>query len=876
MVSRWAVAALLLLVSAAARGQAPFWPGVTYDPAVPAIGRTLGYAPGERISWHGSIVRYFETLAAAQPARMKVWEYGKTWEGRKLIFAAIGSEANIRLLNQIKANQRKIADPRTTPEAEAAKLMAAMPAVIWLGYGVHGNEISSPDAAMLTAYHLLATRRDPVVDRILANVVVLIDPLQNPDGRDRFVHHFEMSEGLEAQAEPSALEHDEPWLSGRTNHYHFDMNRDWITLTQPETRGRVKTLLEWLPLVFVDLHEMGSNSTYYFAPEAVPYNPHLTAAQRTSLDWFGKNNARWFDQYGFSYFTREVYDAFYPGYGASWPAYYGAIAMTYEQASARGLRMRRTDEREFTFRDTVRQHFVASISTAETAARERPQLLANFRAYRVSAIEEGSREAIREYVLPRRGDVSAVDKLAHVLAAQGIEVHRAAQPAGGFPAGSYFIRLNQPQKRMVRTLLDAKVEMEKDFLAEQERRRKKKLPDEIYDITGWALPLVYNVEALPRESVTAGTMDLITPGALPTGSVTGKGTVAYLVPWGTQAAARFLTAALRAGLRLHTNDKGFKQNGRAFPRGTLIVKTLENSPGLDAKIAALAAAQGAEVIGTETGWVEDGVNFGSRFVHTVKAPVVAIAWDSPASSASAGHTRFVLERQYGYPAIPVRAATLASADLSRFDVIVLPDGAYSASLMTRLKDWVRAGGTLIGVGGAVSSMADAKTGLLAIQRETLPKPEKSAEKKAGDDGRVPGTFLVSDADYDKAITPEGAMPDDVAGVLVAARTDPDHWLTAGLPAKLHAMISGRNVFTPVKIDKGTNAAVMMGPADILAAGYLWEENRKLLAHKPLAVVQREGRGWAIGFTADPNYRALMDGLNLLFLNAVFGGPAHAR
>ena len=847
---------------------ADFWPGAAYDPAVPTLQKVVGYAPGERISWHANIVRYFEALAAAQPARIKVWEYAKTWEGRRLIYAAVGSEANIKRLGEIKAAMQKIGDPRKTPDAEARKLMAGMPAVIWLGYGVHGNEISSPDAAMLTAFHLLAARRDPVVDSILANVVVLIDPLQNPDGRDRFVHHFESSEGLEPQADPAALEHIEPWLSGRTNHYHFDMNRDWFALTQPETRGRVKAMLEWLPLVFVDLHEMGSDSSYYFAPEAVPYNPHLTAGQRTSLDWFGRNNAKWFDKYGFSYFTREVYDAFYPGYGASWPAYFGAIAMTYEQASARGLAMRKSDDRVFSFSDTVREHFVASISTAEAAAQNRAKLFENFRAYRSTAIEEGSRESIREYALPRRGDVSAVDKLALVLAEQGIEVHRGPD--------SYFVRLNQPHKRMIRTLLDAQVGMEKPFLEEQERRRRKNLPDEIYDVTAWAMPLLYNVDAIARDKVTEGAMELVQPGAMPKGSVTGAGEVAWLAPWGTQAAGRFLTAALREGLRVHTSDKGFTQNGRVFPRGTLVIKTKENADGLAPKVAKLAADSGAEVVGTATGWVDDGVNFGSRYVYAMKKPAIAIAWDQTVSPASAGHARFVLERQYGYPTVPVRLSTLASADLRRFDTIVLPDGTYAASLLARLKEWVRADGTLIGIRGAVSALANPKDGMLAIQQETLPKPEKPVEKKAGDDGRVPGTLLESDADFEKAIHPEGATPDEVAGVLVSARTDPDHWLTAGVGPKVNAMVSGRAVFTPIKIDKGTNAAVMLGPKEILASGYLWEENRKLMAYKPLVVVQREGRGWVIGFTADPNYRAFLDGMNVMFLNAVFGGPAHAR
>jgi hypothetical protein len=854
----------VVAVSGLGWSQAPFWAGTSYDPGAPTFEKVLGYGAGERISWHAGVVRYLEALAAAQPQRMKVWEYGKTWEGRRLIYAAVGSEANMRRLEEIKAGYRKLADPRVTGAEEARRLAQTLPAVIWLGYGVHGNEISSPDAAMLVAYHLLAARRDAVVEKILANVVVLIDPLQNPDGRDRFVHHFEQSEGLEPDANPVALEHTEGWLSGRTNHYHFDLNRDWLAQTQPETRGRVKTLREWLPLVFVDLHEMGSDSTYYFAPEAVPYNPHLTGKQRASLEWFGKNNAKWFDANGFAYFTREVYDAFYPGYGASWPAYYGAIAMTYEQASARGLLMRRSDETVFSFRDTVRQHFVASIATCETAAERRRELLENFYEYRRTAIEEGAREEIKEYALVRKGDVSAVDKLARLLVDFGVEVYRAPD--------RYLIPLNQPAKRMIRTLLDAQVNMEPEFVKEQERLRKKKLPDEIYDVTAWSLPLLFNVELVGNREVTAGRYARVGSGESEAGGVSGKAEVAYLTPWGTQAAARWLTAALRANLRVHSTDKSFRQGERTYPRGTLIVRVKENGGDVHEKVAAITKATGAEVVATNSGWVEEGVNFGSRYVVAMKKPAIAIAWEEGASPASAGHTRFVLERQYGYPTTPVRTRVLANADLGRFQVIVLPGGEYGAGLRRKLGEWVSAGGTLVALGEAVGSLLDAKEGLLAVQQEDLPKPE--GKKVEGT--RIPGTYLQTESDYEKAIQAEAPRPDAVAGVLVKAQTDGDHWVTAGAPPVVQAMITGRGVYTPVTIDQGVNAAVFLGPNELLASGYLWEENRKLLAYKPLVVAQRRGRGWVIGFTADPNFRAYLDGMNLLFLNAVFRGPAHAR
>src|ERR1700722_2798949 len=521
-----------------------FWPGAVYDPDVPTFRKVLGYDPGERITSDDGILRYLKALESAS-GRIKVFTYGESWEGRKLVYAAVGSEQNIRRLDEIRAAIARLADPRKTSAADARQLMAGLPAVVWLGYGVHGNEISSPDAGLLTPYHLAAARNDSMADSILRNDLVMIDPIQNPDGRARFLYHFEDSLGLEPDASPLSAEHNEPWPTGRTNHYLFDLNRDWFALTQPETRGRIQALLEWYPLVFVDLHEMGSESTYYFTPEADPYNPHLVRYQRDSLKWFGQNNAKWFDHFGFDYFTREVYDAFYPGYGSSWPEFYGGIATTYEQSSVHGLAIRRRDNQVVDFRDSVRRHFVASLATAETAAGHREELLNDFYEYRVSAIAEGGREPVRAYILPRGPDASTTDKLAGLLMEQGVEVERAtaAFRAGAreYAAGTYVVPLAQPAKRLIRTLLDPVTPLDDAFLKQEEIRRQRKLPGEIYDVTAWSLPLMFNVEAIPSAVPVTGSFEPAQRSRIVPGKITGgKAEVAYVAAWGSSAAGRLL------------------------------------------------------------------------------------------------------------------------------------------------------------------------------------------------------------------------------------------------------------------------------------------------------------------------------------------------
>ncbi len=869
-----------------------YWPGTEYDESIPTAKEILGYHLGDRITSHAGLIKYLEALESAVPNQVHILEYAQSWEGRKLVYAFVGSEERIGALAAVSDGMKRLSDPRRTSRASADSLIASLPAIVCLSYGVHGNEVSSPDAALLTAYHLLAARNDEVVDRILDETIVMIDPTQNPDGRDRFVHNFEIAEGLEPNASPLAAEHNEPWPGGRTNHYYFDLNRDWISLTQPETLGRVKVLQDYFPPVFVDLHEMGSNTTYYFAPEAIPYNPHLARDQRESLHLFGRNNAKWFDHYGFSYFTREVFDAFYPGYGASWPSYYGSVAMTYEQASARGLVVRRSDESVMHFRDTVWHHFVASIATSETAAINREKLLSDFYTYRLSAIQEGSSEEIKSYILPRRDgeNTSGVDKLAALMAYHGVEVQQAGSDfrAGGnsYPAGTYVISLAQPAKRLIRTLMDAHVPMGEDFIKEQERRRNKGMGDQIYDVTAWSFPLMYNVKAVAVDRTVDGDFATVDPVMIPPGSITGgRAEVAYLVPWGTQAAGRLLAASFRADLRVYSTDLAFVQGDRRYPSGTLIFKVKDNPDHLHDTLAQIAASSGAEVIATDTGWVDEGPNFGSNNVVFMRKPRVALAWDRPTRSNNAGATRFVVERQIGYPVTSIRTRQIATADLRNFDVLLLPDPGFGYTYddvlgdrgTRRIRDWVRTGGTVVGLGsGATAYLADELTGLLSTSKEDEAEDEsESGDNEDSGNGSASGRIFDSEAAYRQALKSDDSAPPATQGVLLKAGLDPDHWLAAGRDETVHALVSGSSIYSPLKLDEGNNVAVFMGPDEVLASGFAWDGSMKQLAYKPLLIEQRHGRGLAIGFTADPNFRAYMDGLNILFLNAIFRGPAHA-
>ncbi len=888
-------AAALFVVTANAQ-DFEFWPNADYDPSVPTIESVLGHAPGERITWHADAVRYFEALASSDPDRVSVHRYAESWEGRDLIYVVIASPENMGRIDDIKRDMQSLRNAASTSAGEADRIIQSGPAITWLSYGVHGDETSSTDASMLTAYHLLASRGDSRVADILRESVVIIDPMQNPDGRDRFIHGFEMAEGLVPDSDRLSAEHDQPWPGGRSNHYLFDMNRDWFTLNQPESSGRVVALQEWFPVVYVDLHEMGGDRTYYFAPGADPINPHVTATQAENEELFGKTNAAWFDEFGIDYFTRDVYDNFYSGYGSSWPQYFGSIAMTYEQAGVEGLTLRQYNGGELRYKDAVRNHFVTSLGSAETVATNRQKFLQDFYDYQVSAIAEGRSDDIRVYIIPQQSDQAGANKLAGQLVQQSVAVGvaDASFKACGedYAAGSYVIDMAQPAKRLVRTLLDADVPMDSDFVAEQEQRRSIGRESKIYDVTAWSMPLMMNVRAEPCNRMTSvGTTpagpELVHAPDLPSNDAK----VAYLVPWGEGTAIRFLSHALRGGLSVKSSDGAFTLAGRRYPSGTLIIDVADNSADVHRAVRDIASASGANIYAVDDSWVTDGPNLGSNKVVSHNRPDVAIAWDAPTAPTSAGQARFVIEQQFDYPVTAIRTARLAKSDLSNFEVLILPEaygegyaGVLGEAGTENLRDWVSKGGVLIALGSANKYLADANVDLLSIRRENAVAEEgdeDSSSDSGGDDDEeveatVEGRNLTSLSDYDKSITPETKLPDSLAGALLRADVVPEHWLAAGVASPLNVLAWGDDIYTPIRLDSGVNVARFTSPENLLASGYIWEENHKQLAFKPFVVAQPSGRGFVIGFTQDPTIRAYLDGLNVIFMNAIFRGAAHAR
>ncbi|MCF8880008.1 M14 family metallopeptidase [Hyphobacterium sp. SN044] len=874
-------AALPLTLTAAAGAQdaSPF--EIRHDSDIPDGVRGLGHEFGAEITPPEDAIDYLRALEAAAPDRIRVFDYAESWEGRTLAYAVIARAEILDNLDAVQADLARLADPRGVSAAELDRLVAETPPVVWLSYGVHGDEISSTDAGLRTAYHLVSGVNDPMVETILDNTIVVIDPVQNPDGRARFVHSFTAARGIEPDPSRFSAEHDQPWPGGRFNHYLFDMNRDWFTMSQPETVGRVQAMLDWHPVVVVDAHEMGGDSTYFFAPAAEPFNPQIVRTQRAAQDLIGRNHARWFDRFGYTYFTREIFDLFYPGYGDMWPTMHGAVAMTYEQASPRGLVWRRQDGSTLTYGEAVDHHFIASLSTAQVVAENRERFVRDRLAFRQGAIDE--RSGPRAILLDRTGNRWGAERLARLLARQGIEVDGID---GGFTAcgsrfrnGAYLVRFDQPAGRLARTLLEADTRLPDAFMAEQESRRARGLDHELYDVTAWSLPLMFDVDMAACSALPTNASQRFDPETEMSGGVVGDAAFGYAIPWTDAGQAAMAAALLRQGVAMRTTDAPFTIGERVFPRGTVVIQRHGQADGLDTLVRDAAENTGAIAIGLSSSWTDEGPNLGSGNFNAMVAPRIAMAWGEGTAPTSAGAVRFVLEQRYDLPVTIIRTERLRSADLSGFDVLILPEaggagysgelGENGAHAITR---FVQSGGVLVGLGDATRWMASSGVDLLPVQRERAADaiPDDGAEGPV-----IPGRIIEDEAQLLAAETPRNAMPDSSPGALLRVTANADAWMSAGYDDGAFALVTGSDIYSTVPLDELTTALRFAGPDDLVGGGYLWAENRAQLAYKPFIVSRSSGRGQVIAFTQDPSTRAYQEGLDLALLNAVLLGPAHA-
>ncbi len=817
----------------------------------------FGYSLGDRFTHHERIVAYMELLDR-QSDRVELLRYGRTYEGRPLLLMAISSPQNIARLEEIRHRHLELADPRGVDPQEIERIVAEDPVFTWLGYGVHGNESSSAEAAVLTAYVLAAGEG---WDERLQDVIVLLDPLVNPDGRERYVHFFETQRGSSPNPSPISSEHWEPWPGGRQNHYLIDLNRDWAWASQMETAFRLREYGRWEPQVFVDFHEMWSDSTYFFPPAADPISPLIPPTTIGWLGTFGRANAAAFDRQGWTYYVGQRFDLFYPGYGDSYPGLRGAVGMTYEMAGhgRAGSAIERSDGQVLTLADRLARHYTTSIATVQASIDNREGLLRDFAASRRAAIDRSPRSFLWQ------ADDPEANAAATLLQGHGVEVETlsesrrlSARPHSddsavqhGFPAGTYVVSTRQPLGALVRALMEPDVPMDDAFIQAQRERVELNQRPQFYDITAWSLPLAYNLEAWSVDGDVDGE-----PAVLDTaGGVHGEGALGYLIPPQGLASYRAAARLQAADIRFRLTIEDLRLDSTEYPSGTLFVPRRGNPGDLDASIERLAGL--VRIHRTGTGLSENGVSLGSDQVVPIREAKIGIVSGQGVDVTSFGSLWHLLDWQVGAEHHRIDIRTLSRIELADLDVIVLPSGSgygdqIDEATGARLTSWVDRGGVLVAVGGAVSWVADLE--LASVQRWQAPRPDAA-------DNEVP------------EMTPAN-RPLYTPGAALATRLRKVHPLASGVSSAPAAIYQGRTILLPS--GDARNDLLLADEADPVIAGFAWPEATERLKGSLLVGTHTRGSGGVILFAQEPAYRLFWRSTAPLFLNAVMYGPSLAE
>ena len=794
---------------------------------------------------------YLRELARVAP-RVALEVYGETHEGRPLVVLAVSSAANVARPDTLRASREILLRPGSEP------LPADLPAVVWLGYGVHGNEPSSTEAAMAAAY-VLAAASDQAVD--LRRVVVLIDPLLNPDGRERYVHDFVTRSGAEPDSDPAAAEHFESWPGGRGNHYFLDLNRDWAWATQPETRARIALMRSWDPQVVVDFHEMSSDSTYFFPPPASPVHPSIPDHAVSWLERFGHANAAAFDRHGWPFFVGEQYDLFYPGYGDSYPTLRGGLGMTYEMAGGGGAgrAIRLPDGELLTLADRVARHLTTSLATVRPAVGSARELVTG------TADRRRQGPGVAAPAFAWSAEAPEGRALADLLGLHGIEVFQTSGPARlqataldgsivqevrTFAAGSLVVPTAQPLGMLARTLLEREAPMPEGFLARQRERVDENRWPEFYDVTAWSLPLAFNLPVFTFPEAPPGLVPFAPPS--PMGEVV-HADVGVLAPPAGLATYRFAAGLQRAGIRYRVALESVRAGDRELPAGTLFVPRAGQALGLGT-VAELGARAGQELVGARTSLPAEGIPLGSESMLRVRPSRIGLLRGPGLRATGFGSLWHLLDREVDADLTLLDLATLSRLQLSRFDALVLPDGdAYDEldeSVGESLETWVRQGGTLIAVEEAARWVAEALSlELVEISSEEDPQDE-NGEGNGREETRPAGYF--------------------VPGAIVATELR-SHPLTAGLPSAPPVLFWGDRFYAPSGDPQ--RDLLRVRAEDPVLAGVAWRAAEERLAGSLLVSRQELAAGQVILFAQDPAFRGFWRGTMPLFLNAALHGPS---
>lgn len=894
-----------------------FFPGAQHDPAITTPDAILGQTHGSRLAHHDEVLRAFRTWAG-ESDRVSLLSIGRSHEGRELIFAVVTTPENHERMDELKANMAKLANPEGLSELSAGQIIQSSPAVAWMGYSIHGDELSGTDASLAVAYHLAADRSAETLD-LLKNVVVVIDPCMNPDGRQRILSMVEQSAGYTPNLNYSSM-HRGRWPYGRGNHYLFDMNRDWMGGTQPETRARWRAIQEWNPQLFVDSHEMGALDTFLFYPKANPLHPNIPRKQEAWLTAFAADAAKAFDAHGWSYYTREWADGWAPFYSDSWGALMGSIGILYEQAGIQGFQLRRPSGEVLTYREAVHHQVSASFANLNTLKDNRQKILEDYLTSKRNNLSEKTPGNDQWLAVIPEGP-SRMQRLVELLKGQGIEHYhnsaelslRKAQGARGgsedalaLPAGTLLVPARQARQPLLRAYFDFDARIDGKTLKEEREQLERENRSKMYDMTAWSLPHAYDINAW--WGTFEGAPESLTPG-FPGGDAPGltmeakaeQEVYGWIVDGHDDSAVAFAARAMEAGLQVNVSDRDFETPDRSWARGSLLVRRGEQAFPVDQveqRIDTAARAAGARAHRIYTGRAPgEGPDLGGGHFQLLARPRVALLANAPVSSDTYGHLWHQLDVELGVPFTILDAQLFGSVDLRRYNVLILPPGNLGGLLSDHreaLATWVRGGGTLIATGSSSALLTrgeDALSGV-RLRRNALEQLDEYgravARERAAEEVVIDEQLLwegTPTTQPEKASSEEKESAADEtpieerdawmrrfspSGANLLAQVNRHHWLTVGCGENMPIGFSGSYVY--LTKDPVQTAVRFSPPESLRLAGLLWPEARERIADSAYLTRERKGNGQVILFAGVPAFRGYHVGTARLFSNAVIYGP----
>lgn len=794
----------------------------------------LGYEIGTHFSRHADVVAYFEHVAE-NSSLVQYSDYGITNERRRLTYAIISSEENLKNIEKIRTDNLKnagIISGNANPEK----------AIIWLSYNVHGNEASSSEAAMNTIYKLLTEHQD-----YLQNTVIIMDPGVNPDGRDRYVNWYNQVQAKPYNTSQDATEHKEPWPSGRPNHYLFDLNRDWMWASQVETQQRLKIYNQWMPHLHVDFHEQFINNPYYFAPGAEPYHEIITPWQRDFQHQIGKNNAKYFDENGWLYFTRESFDLLYPSYGDTYPMYMGAIGMTYEQAGhgMAGLGIMNDEDIELTLVDRVAHHTTTGLSTIEVASKQAKTLNSEFGKF-----FQNDNLKFKSFVL--KGNADKIKSLTEMLDRHDIKYGFA--DGGKVKGFSYstsknatidakdalVVSTNQPKGKMVQVLFEPTTSLSTPIT---------------YDITAWSLPYAFGLDGIASTSLVPAN-STVKKSAV--SNIASPNAAGYIAKWNSLQDATFLSELLKNNIKVRFSEKELGFNGNSFGRGSLIITRSDNKTNseFDTKLIEIANRMERELYASPTSYADELTDFGSQYVHLIKNRKVAMLQGAGTSSLNYGALWHFFETQLKYPITSINTESVGRVKWSEYDVLILPEGNYNSILnddnFKILEDWVSQGGNLIAIGNAVA-LFEGKKGFDLNKNASENDEEK--EDEASDKNIIP--YAEREMESTK---------DMITGSIFKVKLDNTHPLAFGYDDTYYSMKLGNKSYK--FLEDGYNVGYIEGDA-VSVSGFTGELAKASLKNSIVFAQAKKGSGSVVYMVDDVSFRSFWQNGKLFLANAVF-------